>query len=284
MLPVILLPILLLAVALAIYARLIEPNWVRVRRRTLHIANWPAALDGFTVLQISDLHIAPRPTPSRKHAKRAGALKADLYVVTGDFMLAGRGLEPACAVMKAFAEGKTVYAVPGNHEHQDYRLGLPIPGKFRGKRLEASVNISKLQEAGLTFVINRGMVIERDGARFLLAGVDDFYNHADDLEAALRDAPQGLPVILLSHSPDLFAEAAQRGVALTLSGHAHDGQVRIPPFGVPFTGTARPLKPASGIHKIGDALMHVSPGLGTSMIRIRFCARPEITLLELRRG
>jgi predicted MPP superfamily phosphohydrolase len=282
MLLAILLPILLI-ILVALYARIIEPNWVRVRRRILDIANWPAALDGFTILQISDLHIAPRPTPSRRHAQRAAALKADLYVVTGDFMLAGRGLEPACAVMKKFTAGKTVYAVPGNHEHQDYRLGLPIPGKFRGKRLDASVNVRKLQEAGLTFVINRNMVIERGGARFVLAGVDDFYNQADDLEAALRNAPQGLPVILLSHSPDLFAEAAQRGVALTLSGHAHDGQVRIPPFGVPFTGTKLALKPASGIHKIGDALMHVSPGLGTSMIPIRLFARPEITLLELRR-
>ena len=284
MLLAILLPILLLAAALAVYARLIEPNWVRVRRRTLHLANWPDSLDGFTILHISDLHISARPTPSRSHVRKAAALAADLYVVTGDFLSSGRGREQACDVMRDFARGKTVYAVPGNHEHKDYRLGIPIPGRFHGKKIDATSNLRSLQEAGITFLVNRHTVVSHKGAQFSLAGVDDFYNQADDLDAALRDVPAGLPIILLSHSPDLFPEAAKRGIALTLSGHAHDGQVRIPLVGVPFTGTMRPLKPASGIHKRGASLMHVSPGLGTSMLPIRLFARPEITLLELRQG
>ncbi|MBM4405599.1 MAG: hypothetical protein FJ039_05365 [Chloroflexi bacterium] len=283
MLLAILLPLVLLLVALALYARLVEPNRLRIRRRVLGLPSWPAALDGFTILHISDLHIGRRPTPSRKHLRRAAGLHADLYIVTGDFLSNGQGLEQACTAMRDFANGKTVYAVPGNHEHMNYRLGIPIPGRFRGKGIDAAGNLRALSHAGLTFLVNRHVVLTRSGASFVLAGLDDRYNKADDLPAALQGVPSGLPVILLSHSPDLFPHVAQRSIALTLSGHAHDGQVRIPLLGVPFTGTIHPLRPASGIHKHGDSLMHVSPGLGASMLPIRFCARPEITLIELHR-
>ena len=89
-------------------------------------------------------------------------------------------------------------------------------------------------------------------------------------------------VLMLCHSPDILEEASRRGVPLVLSGHTHGGQVRLGHWLTPTTGTQYSLPRPSGLIERAHTFMHVSPGLGTSVVPLRFFARPEVTVLELR--
>jgi uncharacterized protein len=138
-----------------------------------------------------------------------------------------------------------------------------------------------LERHGLVLLRNRGLTLERDGERIFLAGVDDTWTGRADVGKALRERPPGMPVVLLAHDPALFARAAAGGVALTLSGHTHGGQIAFPlhprrwnlaRFMTPFT---------AGHYRIGDASLYVNRGLGTTGPPIRLGARPEITIITL---
>ena len=86
----------------------------------------------------------------------------------------------------------------------------------------------ELEQGGLRLLRNKGFIIERTGGRLYIAGVDDTWTHRDDLERALRGRPADAPVVLLAHDPALFPAAAARGIALTLAGHTHGGQLAAP--------------------------------------------------------
>jgi hypothetical protein len=134
---------------------------------------------------------------------------------------------------------------------------------------------------GLSLLRNRGQVIERDGGCLYLAGVDDTWTHRHDLDRALADKPEGAPVVLLAHDPALFPAAASRGVALTLSGHTHGGQLAVP-LAPRRWNLARFLTPfTAGLYRIGDNVLYVNRGLGTTGPPIRLAVRPEITLFTL---
>jgi predicted MPP superfamily phosphohydrolase len=145
-----------------------------------------------------------------------------------------------------------------------------------------------LTAAGLSVLRNQGQAITlelggHDG--FWLAGLDDVRYRQDDLGAALADAPEGMPVILLVHEPDYalgIAElAADLGIILQLSGHSHGGQVRLPFIGapiLPYLGERFP----EGLKKAGPMWVYTTRGVGLVSPPVRFNCPPEITALTLR--
>ena len=292
-------PIVALSIAAAVagvlvYAVFVEPNWLRIRRRVLYLPKWDVRLDGLTILHLSDLHIGTRACPAERFLRVAKKLKADLVLFTGDFIAGPTGLERACVALGQYSRHRNVYGVPGNHEHAEYQRRFPGKGQFKAKRaLDTGHIFQALEDAGVTMLVNRGVTVEHGSARFTLAGIADMFNEADDLDAALGFAEsdesdsedarrEPVPVVLMSHSPDVLGNAARRGVSLVLSGHTHGGQVRFPLLGTPTTATFLPMERPSGVIVRGSTVMHVSPGLGTTFLPLRFFARPEVTLLELR--
>src|ERR1700733_3731775 len=173
--------------------------------------------DGYTMLQLTDLHISrlfPGPW-ARAVVERANGLGASLIVVTGDLIdgsLAARraDIEP----LRDLRAADGVYVIPGNHEYFfDYRAWM-----------------AHFAAMGMRVLENRHAVLERDGGRLVLAGVTDLSASrsaypAPDLAAALRGAPRDVAVILLDHQPREARRAAAIGVALQLFGHTHGGMV-----------------------------------------------------------
>ena len=173
--------------------------------------------DGYTLLQLTDLHVSRLFTAkwTRAVVERANGLDANLIVVTGDLIdgsLAARraDVEPLrdlCAV-----DG--VYVIPGNHEYFfSYRAWM-----------------AHYAEMGMRVLENDHVVLDRDGGKLVLAGVTDLSashtgHPARDLAAALNGAPKGVPTILLDHQPRAAQQAAELGVALQLSGHTHGGMI-----------------------------------------------------------
>ena len=206
--------------------------------------------------------------------RRAREIRADLVVVTGDFIAAPEAVDRCSEVLRALTEGREVFAVPGNHEHAVYGATWPTKRKFNvRRRIDSGAILRTLEASGLTMLVNRRVTVDYKGARLTLVGIDDMFNRAADLDLALRgvDSPDSL--ILLSHSPDTLGEASARGMPLVLSGHTHGGQVRLPPF-TPTTATRVPLERPYGLIRRGRTVMHISPGLGLSFPPVRILRAP----------
>jgi predicted MPP superfamily phosphohydrolase len=236
------------------------------------IANLPAPFDGTTLLFISDVHAGPFLSEGALARAFAGlaTLKADVVIHGGDLATSNiREIEAHRAAIQSLTAPLGVFAVNGNHDH--YTGDLPGVARF-------------LTSCGATMLNNDAVALTRGGAAIALAGIDDWNFGRPDLPAALaraaRVAPEA-PIILISHNPDAALEAASRGVALTLSGHTHGGQVRIP--GRPVLVRMSRYRLDEGRFEHAGSQIVVSRGLGVSGIPLRIFCSPEALLVTLRR-
>ena len=230
--------------------------------------DWPAALDGFRLVQISDIHIGPILDRrfARHLVERCNALDADLIAVTGDLVDgAVRHLEDEVAPFAELRARHGVYFVTGNHDH------------YSG----ADPWVDCVRRLGMHPLRNEHVTIGDGPARFVLAGVDDHRGgfadgQREDLEAALEGADATLAVVLLAHDPSTFKKAAGR-VGLQLSGHTHAGQIW------PFRYLVRLAIPfVAGRYTRAGSELYVSRGTGFWGPPMRLFAPAEITEITLR--
>ncbi len=237
----------------------------------VRIKNLPAAFDGYTVLQLTDLHISPLFPAAWTRAVVAGAnaANADLVVVTGDLIDGDVAVRtPDVAALRGLRARDGVFVIPGNHE---YFFDEPA-----WMRHFAGLGMRPLE--------NSHAVIERGGARLVLAGLTDLSASragypAPDLAKALRGASPGAPVILLDHQPRNARAAAAQGVALQLSGHTHGGLIvgldRI--FALANAGFV------SGLYDVQGMQLYVNNGTGLwGGLALRLGKPSELTRITLR--
>jgi predicted MPP superfamily phosphohydrolase len=189
----------------------------------------------------------------------------DLCVLTGDYR--ARTYGPYDATLAGMAKVRsalngTIYGVLGNHD----TICL-VPG---------------LEEMGIKVLLNESVTIERGKDRIHLAGIDDahFYR-VDNIEKAAADIPHDEFSILVSHTPEIYRQAAHADFNLLLSGHTHGGQICLP-GGIPITlDSVLPRSMGSGAWKYHDMIGYTSVGAGVSVVPVRFNCPPEITLHRL---
>ncbi|MBI4880168.1 MAG: metallophosphoesterase [Planctomycetes bacterium] len=266
----------LLAVSalLAAWAFWFEPASCRVRVHELAPPGWPQELSGLRVALLADFHVGGPGNGLDKLGRavaQTNAAAPDLILLGGDYVIhgvfGGSFVEPReiAAVLAGLSAPLGVFAVLGNH---DWWLGA--------RKVQAC-----LEEAGIPVLENRCVEIARNGASFWLAGISDLWESPISLEQALRVIPAGGPILVLTHNPDVFPEMPAR-VSLTLAGHTHGGQVRIPGLGRLIVPSRYGQRYAA-LHVVEDGRhLFVTPGLGTSVLPLRFLVPPEISLLELR--
>ena len=241
----------------------------QVIRIDVPLAGLPASLAGFTIVQISDIHVGPTIKGDYVAAivDRVNGLDADLVAITGDVVdgsVARLSIHTAPLARLRARHG--AYVVTGNHEY--YSGALEWMAEF--------------QLLGLRGLMNEHVVIEHDGARLVIAGVTDYSAHLFDLAqrsdplAALAGSPEGIPRILLAHQPRTAPAAASVGFDLQLSGHAHGGQFW--PWNL-LVGLQQPF--TAGLHRLGRLWVYTSRGTGYWGPPKRFGAPSEITLLRL---
>lgn len=240
----------------------------RVRRRNVRIAGLPKALDGYRIGQISDVHCGPHTPAARVRGwvDRLNALDVDLMAVTGDLITSGSSHTTDVAqALGALRARDGVFACMGNH---DYFTD--------GERF-----VRELERHGLAVLRNRGVVIDVDGTKLYVAGVDDTWTARHDVGRALAARPAGVPAILLAHDPNLFPEAIAREVELTLSGHTHGGQLAVP--GVRRLSLARFITQfTAGLYRRDRSWLYVNRGAGTTGPPVRLGAPAELAVLTLR--
>jgi uncharacterized protein len=263
------------AAALVAWAVLIEPGWVVTRESRLPIARWPAALGPLRIVAISDLHTgAPHVTVGKVEdvVARVNAARPDLVVLLGDYVihgvLGGHFVEPerTAAALRGLTAPLGVLAVLGNHDWW-----------YDGDRVSRA-----LADAGIRVLEDSAMPLDIRGGPLWVAGVSDLYTRPADVGRALAAVPEGAPVIVLTHNPDVFVHVPGR-VLLTLAGHTHGGQVNLPILGRLIVPSQFGERFAIGhVHEDGRDLF-VTPGIGTSIVPVRFGVPPEISVLTVGR-
>ncbi len=286
MLPRILIAIAVAGVACVLYGTLIERRWYRLRR--YRVAILPAAgPEALTVLHLSDLHFV------RDDAKKARFLSAlppaDLTIVTGDFLAEPEAVETAVAAVHPVRGRLGSWFVLGSN---DYYAPRPLNylAYFRSRRRKRRATLgrgdalaSQLRADGWEDLTNVRREIALDGLPIELLGLDDAHIGRQDYRVAPRESPERFGLAVM-HSPDSAPEAAALGYGFIVAGHTHGGQVRLPWFGALVTNCTMPRRLVSGLMRMGTAVLHTSPGLGTSKYApFRFFCRPEATILELSR-
>jgi predicted MPP superfamily phosphohydrolase len=287
MLAWILIAIAVVGAACVAYGVLVERRAYRLVRRDLAIlpADGPQTL---RVLHLSDLHFVRRD--ARKERFLASLPSADVTVVTGDFLAEPEAVETVVRALGASRGRLASWFVLGSNDYYVPRLVNPlvylVPRSRRkprrGVRGRSRDLVRQLEEDGWSDLTNARREVELDGLPVELLGLDDSHVARQDLRVAPRRAHERFGFAVM-HSPDSAPEAVACGYRLVVAGHTHGGQVRLPLVGALVTNSHLPRRVVSGLFRLGDGLVHVSPGLGTSKFApFRFLCPPEATLLELR--
>ena len=238
---------------------------IEVRCNDIISQDLPSAFEGFTILQISDLHVDFNEAAMRRLAELVDKLKYDICVLSGDYR--GKTFGPHEATVKGLADIKAhiappIYAVLGNHD-----TILMVP---------------EMEAMGIRVLLNESETIARGGQKLHLAGIDDaHYYRVDNIEKAASSFPHGEFSILLSHTPEIYRQAAHAGFQILLAGHTHGGQICLP-GSVPITlDSVLPRYMGAGAWKYRELIGYTSVGVGTVIVPVRLNCRPEITLHRL---
>ncbi|HET6566807.1 MAG TPA: metallophosphoesterase [Rhodothermales bacterium] len=261
------------AALLAGYAFYVEPRWLEVRRTRIQIYGLPAQLQGLRIALLSDLH-AGKGTPLsllRRACRLAMREKPDVIGLTGDFVCDESVVSPEQAVgaLSQLRAPLGVFAVPGNHDHA---WGI----RAWKQALKDYRNVVDLT--------NKSLVHEIAGVRLGVAGVDDLVTGSPNYRW-LNWLDRCDFVLLLAHNPDHAEEIRKLPVHvnLTLSGHTHAGQVRLPLFGALLNPSTHDGIYDEGLVRRPWTQVYISRGVGTIHLPVRFLCRPEISILELTR-
>ena len=239
---------------------------IQVRHNHILMKTLPRQFDGFTLLHISDLHVDMNEGAMRRLTELISDMAYDVCVLTGDYR--GKTFGPFDATLEGLARVRShlkgaVYGVLGNHD--TIRM---VPG---------------LEELGIRMLLNECEAISRGDEAIYLAGIDDaHYYRVDNIEKAASEIPDNGFSILLSHTPEIYRQAAHAGFDLLLSGHTHGGQICLP-GSIPISlDSVLPRYMGSGPWKYGNMVGYTSVGVGSSIVAVRINCLPEITLHHLR--
>ena len=242
-------------------------NTVRVQTRLnpIESESLPPAFDGFTILHISDMHVDMSQRTMHRLIELLHEIDYDICVLTGDYR--GDTFGPFEDTLEGMASVKAhlkdpVYGVLGNHD--TIRM---VPG---------------LEEMGILMLLNESVPIERGNERIHVVGIDDaHYYRVDNIEKAASDIDHNEFSILLSHTPEIYRQAAHADFNLLLGGHTHGGQICLPGK-IPLTlDSVLPRHMGSGAWQYHNMIGYTSAGVGSSIVSVRFNCLPEITLHTL---
>jgi predicted MPP superfamily phosphohydrolase len=249
-------------------------------QQPIHLPRLPKAFDGFRIAQLSDIHIGPfMPADEiRKYVAIANALKADLTVLTGDFVTFDPNTQQAAVeALSGLRAPYGVYGCLGNHDAwasvEDSitelfrRAGIRI---LRGEHTPITSHGESINLIGVDFQSKRRFG-PSPAVAHLLANIEPFVS---------KDHVN----ILLSHNPDTFDRAAELGIDLSLAGHTHGGQVALE-FISPQWAPSRLVTPyVAGLFQKSGGQLYVNRGIGTIFVPVRLGAPPEITIYHLLRA
>lgn len=243
---------------------------IRVRHEDLSLPNLPRNFHNLRILFMSDLHIGGMEELPDIISEKIRDIEVDLCLLGGDYRFSFTHpdvpfLDGLGKVLSNIRASMGIYGVMGNHDDPD-----AIPA---------------IERLGLRLLLNTSVPFERDGQTIHIVGVDDTYFYRKhDVKKAFQRVPKGTFSLCLSHTPDVYEEAEERGADLYLCGHTHHGQIRFPWLGALITFSSAPRSFSQGLWKHKNMTGYTGPGAGSSAPTVRFRCPPEILVLTLKSG
>lgn len=256
-----------MAIILLVAYMFVEPYWIETKEITIESDQIPAQFDGKKIVFLTDIHAGPSFSQERVDnvVNQANALNPDLVLLGGDY------IDDDSAYIQSTFESLSklkaplgVYAVLGNKDPQ-------------------YTTLNAIPQYGITYIGNKGTWIEENGSRIRLGGVGDYNNGVQIQNATTSVVTAQDFVILLTHNPDYFPKVDKSRVDLVLSGHTHGGQVTFFGLWAPTTHSDYGNEYRTGVITENNSTLLVSNGLGTTILPIRFFARPQIIVVELKK-
>ena len=241
---------------------------ILVKRNNVMFKELPPLFDGFTILHLSDMHVDMNEAAMQRLIELVSDVRYDLCVLTGDYR--GKNYGPFEATLDGVARVRAhlkgpVYGVLGDHDTIQM-----VPG---------------LEAMGIRMLLNESDVIVRGDQQIYLAGIDDaHFFRVDNIEKAASRIPKDEFSILLSHTPEIYRQAAHADFDLLLSGHTHGGQICLPGSVPIILDAVLPRWMGAGAWQYHNMSGYTSVGAGSSVVPVRFNCPPEITLHCLRSG
>lgn len=267
------------------YALKVEPRWLQVTRKRVTLARWPVGAPPLRLVHVTDLH-AGTYSPSeflQRVVDTVNQLDADVIALTGDYIylddMAIRWCAPLLGQLRARLG---VYGVTGNHDIWSASAGI----------------WPRLVAAGITMLDGEAISVPWGEGTVWIVGVGDrgltaaWGSDGSDFRRAWREGLAGLqtvtdslppdqPRILLVHNPDVTEMLQPGQVDLALCGHTHGGQVQLPLLGAPAVPSLYGQRYTEGLVQGPATLVHVSRGIGVTVLPVRFGSRPEVSLLQI---
>lgn len=251
------------------YSVFIERNIVKINHYQIHLDNLPESFDGYTIAQLTDLHLGTLVTQSfiEGVVKKTNSLKTDLIACTGDYVQAKnttREIDQVWPLLSKLKAKDGVYSVLGNHDHW----------------ADTERSLYWLKESGQD-IRHKSKIITRGSDKLVIGGAGDYWEDQVNIDQAFAHGTDNTCRILLSHNPDSIDTGFRTKISLALCGHTHGGQVRIPFFGAPILPVNN-KRYSSGIIATNKTKLFISRGIGWAIYPIRFNCYPEIAVLHLK--
>jgi predicted MPP superfamily phosphohydrolase len=246
------------------YGYFIEPYWLEVTRVTITTPKLAGATRPVRLVHISDVHSDPKPRLEERLPGVIAGLEPDLIVFTGDSFNSPAGMPVFQRLLADLTRVAPTYAVRGNWDVGSWSRHDPLRG------------------TGARELDGEGVRVEAAGTAIWLCGAPA--GNARAVARALDGAPADLFTVFLNHYSDEVHEAARRGIDLYLAGHTHGGQVALPFYGALITLAKFGKRFEAGLYRVERTWLYVNRGIGMeggSAPRVRFWARPEVTLIEI---
>jgi predicted MPP superfamily phosphohydrolase len=245
------------------YGYFIEPSWIETR--TIEIPTSKLHQSAVRLVQISDLHCVRRPGNEKKVVERVNALNADVVVFTGDAVNTLKALPLFKETLRSINAPLGKFAVRGNFDVWKWK------------------NIDFFGGTGFRELDGNSIEIQKDGETFYISGLS--CEHPKKLGNLRGTIPENRFSIFLYHYPDLVEDLQHLNVDLYLCGHTHGGQIALPFYGALITMSKFGKKYEAGRYTVGDTVLYVNRGIGMDggvAPRVRFLARPEITVFDIK--
>ncbi|WP_444913931.1 metallophosphoesterase [Microbulbifer sp. TRSA007] len=258
---------------LAVWAFIVGPASFRINEDDIVVDAWPKECNGLRVAILADLHVGS-PYKGRKSLQNlveaVNKSQPDLILLPGDFVIqgvvGGKFVPPedAAGILKELKAPMGVFAVLGNH---DWWLDAA--------RVEQS-----LESQGISVLEDKSVSLVSSECKLRLVGISDFWEGPHDVKKAMQGIDEGETILAFTHNPDIFPELPAE-LSLTIAGHTHGGQVYLPFIGRPIVPSSYGQRFAIGHVVEGGKHLYVSPGVGTSILPVRFLVPPEVTVLSI---